>query len=222
MSDNLDDVNSSKKEEKNGASGAQRFGEGARKAGQTAKKAGDMAKKAQKAAKAAGGAKKLAIVGKIIAVAWPVVLVIIIIFLLIGLISFITTVPGMMMDKLVEISSGFWKGFKSFFEGNAAYITEEDQTQLAEYIQNMGYDVVGYGFASPDEVSTTTTNTDTGSEETVTVKSKYLFAYLLADYNTYAIHSSIKDNISSFWAWLWGSDKVPLSGMLKFDDNRMA
>ena len=123
------------------------------------------------------------------------------------------------MDKLVEISSGFWRGFKSFFEGNAAYITEEDQTSLAEYIENMGYDVVGYGFASPNEIETTTENTDTGEEETVKIQSKYLFAYLLADYNTYAIHSSLKDNISRFWTWLWGSDKVPLSGMLKFDDD---
>lgn len=172
---------------------------------------------------AAGGA---AAAGGLAAAAWPVTLailiivaIIVIILLIIGAISFFTTVPGMMMDKITEISSGFWRGFKSFFEGNAAYITEEDQTTLAEYIENMGYDVVGYGFAAPNEVSITTENTDTGSNETVTIKSKYLFAYLLADYNTYAIHSSVKDAISNFWAWLWGSEQKPLSGMLKFDDD---
>lgn len=169
---------------------------------------------------AAGGAAA----GGAAAAAWPVlvailiiVLIIVIILLIIGAISFFTTVPGMMMDKITEISSGLWQGFKSFFEGNAAYITEEDQTTLAEYIENMGYDVVGYGFATPNEIQVQTENTDTGATETVTIKSKYLFAYLLADYNTYAIDSPVQSTISNFWSWIWGSDK-PLTGMLKFDD----
>lgn len=169
--------------------------------------------------------------GGLLAAAWPVavailiiVVIIVIILLVIGAISFFTTVPGMMMDKITEIGSGFWKGFKSFFEGNAAYITEEDQTKLAEYIENMGYDIVGYGFASPNEIQVQTENTETGTDETVTVKSKYLFAYLLADYNTYALDETTFSDVYNFatkytiWRVLFGKMGAPPTGMLKFDD----
>lgn len=176
-------------------------------------------------AAAGGAAAGGAAVAGLAAVAWPIVLaiiiivvIIIIILLIIGAVTFFQTAPGMMMDKITEISSGLWRDFKSFFEGNSAYITEEDQTTLAQYIENMGYDVVGYGFAAPTDLQTNQ-NSDTGGEEIDSAQSRYLLAYLLADYNTYAIDSPVKQAISDFWTGLWGGDRAPLTGMLKFDDD---
>lgn len=203
MSDNVEDVNTTREEETGGASGAQRAGQAAGKAAKTAK----TAKNLSKAAKTAGNAKKMAIIGKLIAFLWPVALFILILILIVGAAVFFATAPGMMMDKILETSSGLWTGFKSVFQGNSAYISEEAQNSLAEYIQNMGYDVVGFGFATPKQ-----------TEENDNVKSKYLLGYLLADYNTYGIDSGIRDVISGIWTKLFKQDVPGMTGMIYFDN----
>lgn len=202
MSDNVEDVNTTRQEETGGASGAQKAGQAAQAAGKAAK----AAKNLSKAAKAAKNAKNMAIIGKLIALLWPVALFLLILILLIGAVSFITTAPGMMMDKILETSSGLWNGFKSVFQGNSAYISEEAQNSLAEYIQNMGYDVVGFGFATPEQV-----------EENDNVKSKYLLGYLLADYNTYAIDSGTRNFISGIWTSIFKQNVPGMTGMIYFD-----
>lgn len=119
-------------------------------------KASDKAKKAangvKNAAKAAKKMKQAGVAVKLIAALWWLALIIVIIFLLIGAYSFITTLPGMMLDKISETVGGLWDDLCAVFVGNGQYIKDEDQYELSEYLNNMGYDVVGYGFASPEDV----------------------------------------------------------------------
>ena len=211
MSDNVEDMSKSRKEEtgKDGRSGIDKASAGAQKAK-------NAAKTAKKAAKAAKTVKSSALVVKILALAWPAIIVLVILFLLIGVAGFITSVPGLLMDKITEITSGLWDGFASFFVGNEAYIHKEDETKLANYLQNMGYDVVGFGFAAPDEV---TESQDGNGDKYSNAQSKYLLAYLLADYNTYTVHGNVQHAVSGFFNSMRGKSTGQVTGMLCFDDN---
>ena len=211
MSDNVEDMSKSRKEEtgKDGRSGIDKASAGAQKAK-------NAAKTAKKAAKAAKTVKSSALVVKILALAWPAIIVLVILFLLIGVAGFITSVPGLLMDKITEITSGLWDGFASFFVGNEAYIHKEDETKLANYLQNMGYDVVGFGFAAPDEV---TESQDGNGDKYSNAQSKYLLAYLLADYNTYTVHGNVQNAVSGFFNSIRGKSTGQVTGMLCFDDN---
>ena len=82
MSDNMEDLTNENKKESKAGNGAKKVADGAKKAAKTAQKM-----------------KKAGIAVKLVAALWWVVLVIVILFLLIGAYTFITTLPGMMIDK---------------------------------------------------------------------------------------------------------------------------
>ena len=105
MSSNIEDVNSSG-QETGGASAGQKAGQ----AVNSAKKVGKAAKNIQKQV---ANARKNAIIAKLIGFLWPVVLIIILTILLIGVLTAIRSIPGMMMDKIVETGKGLWTGFKN-------------------------------------------------------------------------------------------------------------
>lgn len=181
-------------------------------------KASDKGRKAvngaKNAAKAAKKIKKAGVAIKLIAVLWWVVLIIVIIFLLIGAYSFFTTLPGMMLDKISETVGGLWDDLCAVFVGNEQYIKDEDQYELSDYLNNMGYDVVGYGFASPDDVKEVENSATGEIEEKVT--SKYLKSYLLADFNTYTGEGDGLDRlVDGIKSWFGGQET--LRGMLVFD-----
>lgn len=197
MSENTDDLTESKKQG-NGKSAGKKAVEGAKKAADTAQKM-----------------KKAGIAVKLVAALWWVALIVVIIFLIIGAYSFIVTLPGMMLDKIVETVGGFWDSLSSFFVGNSVYIKDSDQTELANYIDNMGYDVVGYGFAPSKNIKLAKKEkSDDTAEEDDETTSQYLKAYLLADYNTYATSGGFLDNVGTFLGEAFGA-KV-LKGMLVF------
>lgn len=214
MSENIDDITQEKQKNKPTVS--------------------DRAKKvtngAKNAAKAAQKIKKSGLALKIIGFLWPAVIAILIILLLIGAYSFITTMPGMLLDKVSELAGGLWADLCNLFTGeNGAYITDQDQYQLSEYIENMGYDVVGYGFASPNDVKIETD--ETTGEEKRKVTSKYLKAYLLADFNTYApektrlkelADGSLIGGLAAITEALngWFGEDV-LKGMIVFEDDNI-
>lgn len=202
MSGNVDDMSKSRKEEKG------------KKSGGAGQKAANTAKKAKKASKFLAKFKNFSFVVKFLFVFWWIVLAIVIIFLLIGAIQFFTTMPGMMIDKITEVTSGLWADIKGFFEGSRAYIKEEDQVELANYLQNMGYDLYGYGFGSPTEIGE--------GGEVAKINNKYLFSYLLADYNTYEKDvGGLQRSFMQGWKNFWGLENEPYTGMLRFEDTGM-
>ena len=114
---------------------------------QKAQKAAKKAKQVKAAAKFASGAKKFALLAN--PYFWIALLIIIAIIVLVGLIMSFTIMPSNFLGKAKQFVEGMMKGFCGFIWGDATSpISDgsEDVKDLANYIQNMGYDIQGYGF----------------------------------------------------------------------------
>lgn len=136
-------------------SGAKAAQTGAR-AAKTAQHAQKLAQVASKASKVAETAAKL---GKIIAtVGW----VLLIIFIIIGLIVFIIAGLGMIIAGLQEIAGKFLDFLSTKWDGSENNIKPEEIADVAQYLEEMGYDLFGYGFVTKEDAIT---NVDTVAEE---------------------------------------------------------
>lgn len=163
-----------------------------KKAAKAAKKAGKAAKNAGKVAK--GIPSLLAFFAT--PVGWVVlgiILVIIIIFLVIGIIGFFATAPGIMMEKIANF---FKDAIKEIYrdprESMEIEVSEEAKVDLANYIQELGYDLIGYGFADSENIEkdedgkVTKVNTSSNND--------YLYAYILSNERIYTLHGE-NDNL---------------------------
>lgn len=109
-------------------------------------KATEVVKKVEKAKKTAekfkGWIKYLPIIIKAI-------IIILVILVLVGIVQFFRTMPSLYLENVKEFGINLWGGIIGFFNGDniTSTVTEEDQIELAQRIQDMGYDVIGYGFA---------------------------------------------------------------------------
>lgn len=109
-------------------------------------KAKEAVKKVEKAKKTAekfkGWIKYLPIIIKAI-------IIILVILILVGIVQFFRTMPSLYLENVKEFGINLWGGIIGFFNGDniTSTVTEEDQIELAQRIQDMGYDVIGYGFA---------------------------------------------------------------------------
>ena len=151
-------------------------------------KATGTAQKARKLAKILKSLKTFGLLGTIFV--W-VIIAIVVILIIIGLLGFFLEMPSLMGDKLAEIKNNVFGTIGSFLDGNKAYITEDDQLELAQYLENMGYPPYEFGFGELKE-------REEDGEISQAIDSKYLNAYLLADYNTYTVYSPVKSGISAF------------------------
>lgn len=141
-----------------------------------------------------------------------VVAVIILIILIIGVLGFFLTMPGMVQDKIVELSSKFWNPIQQIFIGNWVNIKEEDEIKLANYLENMGYDLYGYGFGKVKR--------DENTNEITEVESKYLLGYLMGDYTTYAEYKTSNNTaLQKFVQYIKKGDQAP-NGMIHFIDGK--
>ena len=122
-----------------------------------------------------------------------VIVIIISIIILIGQYAFFTTMPGMILEKIKEFGRSVWGDFVGFFTGDSitASVSQEDVLNLAQYIQNMGYDIESCGFgkaeyedASDEETSNTKTLKSIG--KSVDDK-EYLKAYIASNEATYVL-----------------------------------
>lgn len=143
--DNLNNVNTAGKDQEERQQNKQ--------PGSKAEKAKNAYNKAKNAKKLAEKAKEIKAVSSIFAALGPVIIVIIVIILaiilIIGLIGFLTSLPGLYLENIKEFGLNLWGGVVGFVTGDniTPTVTEEDQIELAQRIQDMGYDIVGYGFA---------------------------------------------------------------------------
>lgn len=143
----MGEQNAEDKQNKNGGGVAQRA--------QQAKNAANNVKNAASNVKKAAGNSKIkaikAIITKLPALG-TVALVILIIVLVIGFIGFFMSLPGTFIESIKEFGTTLWGSIVNFFtgEGVTTSVTEEDQIALAQKIEDMGYDVVGYGFADAE------------------------------------------------------------------------
>ena len=114
---------------------------------QKAQKAAKKAKQVKAAAKFASGAKKFALLAN--PYFWIAMLIILAIIVLIGLIMSFTIMPGNFLGKAKQFVEGMMKGFCGLVWGDSTSSIGNDSDEvkdLANYIQNMGYDIQGYGF----------------------------------------------------------------------------
>ncbi len=90
-------------------------------------------------------------IGKIVKTLGPYgVLILLIIIVIIGFIGFITNMPGLTIDKLKEIATKAGDIVQSWFTTDSDAITNtDDLIELANYLEEMNYDLVSYGFVTP-------------------------------------------------------------------------
>ena len=80
-----------------------------------------------------------------------IAIVALIIFIVVGVIGFILFIPGLAINALKQFAQGAIDTVQSWFTTEAdAYINEEDIVDLANYLEEMEYDLVGYGFITPN------------------------------------------------------------------------
>lgn len=166
----------------------------------------------------------------------PILIASLIIIYVIGIIGLITSLPGLWVEKAYEFGKNLWAGVTGFVTGDTITptVTEEDQIALAQHIQEMGYDIVGYGFADTKyeyddeenvgEIDGYTNGTITGLNQSVDGRN-YLQAYIAqseAIYvpSTWSISGFFK-SISSFVMGEGKNAKAYSEGMLNIKENSL-
>lgn len=78
-----------------------------------------------------------------------IIILLILVIALIGAVVFFTSLPGTWIETIKEWKKNIWAEVTGFFTGDniTGKVTEQDQIELAQHIQEMGFDIVGYGFA---------------------------------------------------------------------------
>ena len=106
------------------------------------------AKTAAKAgSKAASTGAGVAAGGGCAAVAGVVLIIVLIILLLIGLISFMNNMPDITIGKITQWMDEQTENIRVFFAGSiSGELGKAYLESTAQYIENMGYDLQGYGF----------------------------------------------------------------------------
>lgn len=207
-----------------GATAAEGAGAAAGAAG-TAGAAAGAAEAAGGAAAAAGGVSAAAVAG--------IVLVIIAIALIIiGILAFFVTAPQFFFNRLKEIATNLWDGVQGYLIGlDDALVNKDDVIDTAQYLYDMGYDLVGMGFAEsvtiygqPDEDGNMVEVAEGHvKNEIKSVDAPYLRAYLVAENRTYLVNNytfNLKSFGSSFFDgtfWENGSDAWG-TGLIDLDD----
>ena len=162
---------------------------------ETIVKTGQTAKTATTAAKAGATATKAATVAST-PVGWIIFGIIgalIFILLLIGALMFLINMPNTVKDHVTNWANSVWRDFTGVFLGNQDQPTKEEVINLANYLEDMGYDLEQYGFASnierytenSPEVQDPESNVQAGDIKEF--DSIYLTAYLAAEQRNYMI-----------------------------------
>ena len=160
---------------------------------------------------AAGGASTAAGVAAA-APAIPVIIIaILIIIFVIGLIGFFTVMPGLILGKLKSFGLAIAGKIKGFATGDTKIVTQDDIQSVAQYIQNLGYDIQTYGFADVKYKKKTKKELeDNDVKQTREIKkiipvnndkgNDYLTAYISADAQTYvSAQFSLWGALQSAW-----------------------
>ena len=167
------------------------MGRASRMAGGATKKIG----KSVTAVKKAMQAKKALTLGAVLGLGG---IFIVIIILVVGAISFIMNMPGMVRDKLANIWDTFWQGAKGTVSELIDGPKEPSPTvikNLAEYLESMGYDLEDNGFVTKLEKD------EQGNIKEI--ESKYLPAYISAEERSYLIANE-NYSVKSIWNGITG------------------
>ncbi len=195
----------------------------------TAKSSGkgkDGAKKAKDAAKRGkkffGGLKGIQSLAPLVSILGTIGIALLIIFLIIGFIGFFTTLPGLAMEKFTEACKNFWDWVVG---SETIEISENDLVDLANYIQELGYELVGNGFASESQIERAKENGTIEDKKTgqmisvekgqiLSVKTvykgdtpNYLYTYVLQNERMYTLRGVKKTGVGHLVSWIPGISK---------------
>lgn len=162
-----------------------------------------------------------------------------IIFLIIGFIGFFVTLPGLATEKIKDAASSFlgW-----LLQSDSIKVSNDQITDLAQYIQELGYGLEECGFVPVGSVK----KDDSGKVEKIEcdLEESNLYAYILENERTYTVDLTGKSVFGEAKRWgsrltillpfpyntisaaqivrditqLYQSSKAATQGMLKFDD----
>ncbi len=142
------------------------------------------------------------------AIIWKVALILFFILFVIGIIQLLITMPGFILGKIKEYSANFLSIAEGWLYGDniSAKISKEDEIEMAQYIQDMGYDVLGYGFGEVTYEEDSSETGKTGLENSTitnlgrsflegmgdvltgkTVTNDYIKAYMVQNEATYTL-----------------------------------
>lgn len=74
----------------------------------------------------------------------------VLVLFIVGIVLFVINMPGLILGKLQAWGAQITANISGMITGNnvSATITKEDVLELAQYMQNMGYDIQGYGLGN--------------------------------------------------------------------------
>lgn len=161
-----------------------------------AKKAKDTAKRGKKFFDELKGIQSLA---PLVSALSTIGIALLIIFLIIGFIGFFTTLPGLAMEKFKDTA----KSFLGWLLGSESIdVSDEQITDLAKYIEELGYSLEGCGFVPVDSVKRKGDKKN-GEVEKIEcdVEDSNLYAYILANERTYTVNLEGKSAFGEFKRW---------------------
>ena len=136
-------------------------------------------------------------------------IIVLIIIALIGIVGFFVSMPQFLWNRLKQMSVSLWDGFVGYFVGmDVATVHDDDIKAVAQYLQDMGYDLVGMGFAESVTINERDKQTgelkfpDAKENQIMKLEAPYLKAYLVAENRTYMINNytfNISDAVASIF-----------------------
>jgi len=154
----------------------------------------DVAQKVAKegAKKIAGKASLMGPLAHVIAVAAPILVIVIILG---GIILFFLTMPGMVMEQLKAILRELGDYVAAFFGADTTeMIQDTDIYKTLDYLEEMGYDLKGYGFLT-DYVGDEDDGVERDDEGKISnAESQFVSSYLVSDNYVYTLKN---DNIAT-------------------------
>ena len=160
---------------------------------------------------AAGGASTAAGVAAAAPVIPIIIIAIIVIIFIIGIIGFFTVMPGLILGKLKKFGFQILEGLKGATTGNSKIVTQDEIKGVAQYIQNLGYDIQTYGFADVTYKKKTKKDIEDNNASSTKEINKivpinknknndYLSAYITADVQTYvSADTFLLDRVVNIW-----------------------
>jgi len=80
-------------------------------------------------------------------------LIVLLIIVIIGLIGFFANIPGLTSQKLKELAKAVSDYVRNIFEPSALVLVDDEKVvDVAKYLEDMDYNLVGYGFVRPVNV----------------------------------------------------------------------
>ena len=135
---------------------------------------------------------------------WVLVFIIVLI-IIIGIVLFFITMPGMVMSKLKELSLKVGNKISAFFGGDTTKQIEDKQIyEVLDYLEQMGYDLKGYGFLT-ESIEGEQDGVKRYNEEDARAagklegniqeaKSDFIYTYLVSDNYTYTVANENQTN----------------------------